>query len=496
MPRRNILAATSAIALLCGSAAWADLTADQVWQSWNDMYAASGQTLTTASSGRDGDTLVLTGVEISGKTEQGTYTATVGDLRLREMGDGRVEVILPSSFPVKVTGTEEPGTTTEAALTVTQTGASLIVSGAPEDMVYDFAAADVGVRLDSATENGTAVPMNLDLAMKGNAGRYRMTSGSPGTLESQFSADAMTMNVNGKDSEAGGDFTLIANLDGLAGNTNAMFPEGTSFADMEAAAKAGMTMDSSVSIARLAYTLDGVDAQGAKTQGEMVSDGATLSVKLTGDGFDYGAGSKSTKISMATPDLPVPVEGSYGEAAFRFAAPLAQTEEAKPIALLVRLADLTLSDSVWGMFDPGAQLPRDPATVILDLTGTGKLFVDLLDQPEDPAAQPPVPGELESMNLNQLLVKLAGAELTGTGAVTVDNSQGMPKPVGAVDLSLTGGNRLIDTLVAMGVVPEDQAGFARMMLGLYAVPSGEDALTSKIEFKEDGGIYANGQRVF
>jgi hypothetical protein len=72
----------------------------------------------------------------------------------------------------------------------------------------------------------------------------------------------------------------------------------------------------------------------------------------------------------------------------------------------------------------------------------------------------------------------------------------MPKPVGAVDLSLTGGNRLIDTLVAMGVVPEDQAGFARMMLGLYAVPSGEDALTSKIEFKEDGGIYANGQRVF
>jgi hypothetical protein len=36
---------------------------------------------------------------------------------------------------------------------------------------------------------------------------------------------------------------------------------------------------------------------------------------------------------------------------------------------------------------------------------------------------------------------------------------------------------------------------AQMMLGLFAVPDGEDALASKIEFKDDGTIFANGQQI-
>jgi hypothetical protein len=67
--------------------------------------------------------------------------------------------------------------------------------------------------------------------------------------------------------------------------------------------------------------------------------------------------------------------------------------------------------------------------------------------------------------------------------------------VGAIDLTLTGANKLMDNLVAAGLVPEDQIMGARMMLGLFAVPTGDDAMASKIEFKEDGGIYANGQRI-
>jgi hypothetical protein len=48
----------------------------------------------------------------------------------------------------------------------------------------------------------------------------------------------------------------------------------------------------------------------------------------------------------------------------------------------------------------------------------------------------------------------------------------------------------------MGLVPEDQAMAARMMLGLFARPGdGPDTLTSKIEVKGDGAILANGQRL-
>ncbi len=135
-----------------------------------------------------------------------------------------------------------------------------------------------------------------------------------------------------------------------------------------------------------------------------------------------------------------------------------------------------------------------PNHYALGVTANGMSVWDVADdQAETLGATPP--GSLEALDLNELKVSAVGAELTGTGAVIFDNSAGMPKPLGAVDLQLIGGNGLIDKLVAMGFVPEDQAMGARMMLGLFAVPSGEDTLTSKIEFKEDGGVYANGQRV-
>ncbi|KZY37515.1 hypothetical protein A3731_41755 [Roseovarius sp. HI0049] len=112
-----------------------------------------------------------------------------------------------------------------------------------------------------------------------------------------------------------------------------------------------------------------------------------------------------------------------------------------------------------------------------------------------------MPGELNSLDLNSLTVSAAGAELTGDGSFTFDNSdmttfEGMPAPTGSVNLMLVGGNALLDKLVAMGFVPEEQAAGARMMMGLFAVPGdGEDTLTSTIEVKGDGQVLANGQRI-
>ena len=58
------------------------------------------------------------------------------------------------------------------------------------------------------------------------------------------------------------------------------------------------------------------------------------------------------------------------------------------------------------------------------------------------------------------------------------------------------GNGLIDKVTKMGLVPQDQAMGARMMLGMFAKPGeGTDTMTSKIEFNADGSIMANGQRI-
>ena len=40
----------------------------------------------------------------------------------------------------------------------------------------------------------------------------------------------------------------------------------------------------------------------------------------------------------------------------------------------------------------------------------------------------------------------------------------------------------------LGLVPEDQAMGARMMMSMFAVPAGDDALESRIEFNEAGQI--------
>ena len=67
---------------------------------------------------------------------------------------------------------------------------------------------------------------------------------------------------------------------------------------------------------------------------------------------------------------------------------------------------------------------------------------------------------------------------------------------GPTDISLTGGNGLLDKLVQMGLLPQEQAMGARMMMGLFMVPGeGEDTLTSRIEVRPDGQVLANGQRL-
>jgi len=54
----------------------------------------------------------------------------------------------------------------------------------------------------------------------------------------------------------------------------------------------------------------------------------------------------------------------------------------------------------------------------------------------------------------------------------------------------------MDKLVQMGLLPQEQAMGARMMMGLFARPGeGPDSLTSTLEINAEGHILANGQRI-
>ncbi len=69
-------------------------------------------------------------------------------------------------------------------------------------------------------------------------------------------------------------------------------------------------------------------------------------------------------------------------------------------------------------------------------------------------------------------------------------------PVGSVDVEISGLTALSDRLVAMKLVPQEQAMGLRMMLAMFTVPTGEDSAKSKIESDADGNVRVNGQVLY
>ncbi len=198
-------------------------------------------------------------------------------------------------------------------------------------------------------------------------------------------------------------------------------------------------------------------------------------------------------------DMPLPpitLTAARSSGAVR--VPMVASEAQQEFGLSMSLEGVELSEAAWSMFDPAGVLPREPATLALEISGTGRLDVDVIDAAAMEAASQDdtPPGELRSVSLDRLRLALVGAELTGTGAFTFDNATVPPAPEGKIELTLTGANALIDKLVKMGLIPEDQAMGARMMIGMFAKPGeGEDVLTSTIEVRKDGSVIANGMQI-
>ncbi|MCB2135077.1 MAG: DUF2125 domain-containing protein [Rhodobacteraceae bacterium] len=481
-------------AALAASAAKADISADEVWQGWVDYYAGLGQTLSAGTKTMQADTLVISDASITGATPDGTFSASLAEIRLRETGDGRVEISMSESIPLRVIGNSASGENVDLAMNIGQSGLNMVVSGSADDALYAYESDRITIAMDGMKVNDQDMPMKVDVAIAGATGSYRMATAADRRLTSDFSADRMDFSVAADSPENGGKVVFTGGLDKVAGLSSAVIPMGVSASDMNAMLKAGADLSATLTYGNGGYKMDVTD-QGQSFALDATGEGGSLTFGLSAAGLNYGGEARASQVSVQTSAFPVPVDLSLASSAFNMAIPVSKSDLEQPFSALISLVDLSVSDGLWNMFDPGMQLPRDPATVIIDLSGMARLLLDIMDPANAQALNQQPPGELTALDLKRLQVKLAGAELTGQGALTFDNQGFVPQPLGSVDLQLVGGNGLIDKLVAMGFVPEDQAMGARMMMGLFAVMTGDDTLTSKIEFKEGGAIFANGQRI-
>ena len=206
---------------------------------------------------------------------------------------------------------------------------------------------------------------------------------------------------------------------------------------------------------------------------------------------EFGAGSYQITPDPSVMPMP-PFDISMAGGIIEVAAPVAPSEEPQDVKLLLRLQELVLGETLWAMVDPEQLIPREPFELELDALARMQLARSIAAAPR--ITNPMQMGQVESVDLNTLHIAGGGADISASGAVTVDNSARFPMPEGSVDVRVEGVQALARKLVDLGLIQQAQMGMAMGMMMAFAQPAGEDVFTSTIEFR-DGRILANGEPV-
>jgi len=502
---------TSAVALgifSSGTAAFADVTAEDVWADWQDYMTSAGYTM-DATETRSGGTISITDLSMTLEIpeEDTTVTVSMGGMDISDNGDGTVSISVAPNLPLDISVAGPEGEEADIGLNYATTALAMNVSGNPDNLTYTYSAAMLGLSLESLVVEGEAVNMadfgTAEINIANVAGSTQMTVGNLRSSVQRLTSGAINYLMDIRDPDGGdGRFVVRGGADSMDFSGTFDMPSEMDTSNMSAMLKAGFAVEGEFAYQNGSSEFN-FQEHGDVVQGSSSTSSGALGVVMDDTQLAYALSATDMEMMMAGGDIPFPVEISMAEVGFELQMPVSAGEDEQDFAFGVTFGDFTMSDLIWGIFDPAGQLPRDPATIAMDMSGKVKLLMDLLD-PEDMEAMETgmaMPGEINSLDLHNLTVSAAGAKLTGDGAFTFDNTDlmtfdGIPAPTGEVNLSLAGGNGLLDKLVAMGFVPEDQAMGTRMMMGMFAVPGdGEDTLNSKIEVKGDGQILANGQRI-
>ncbi|WP_207100792.1 DUF2125 domain-containing protein [Paracoccus shandongensis] len=518
-------AATSVLALGIAAPALADVTPAQVWENLQDNYAGYGYQVTGQVEDAGG-TLSVRDAVFSMKNEGGATTFTIPQLTFRETGDARVRMVIEGDMALDSTvavpvprddaaadGTETPPTEPETVeMTTTGTikvpGNETVVSGTPEDMLYEFSYPSVAfdMTVPADLETGATVPVTGTLADVTGTQRHAGANGAETSFDIKASEATMRIAADAPaDADGtGGKVNVQARLTGLSSTGTARTPAerfdlGT---QMAAALAAGLDFQGDFAFETLDADFDfaGKDEEGQDQtgQGKASLGAGNAALRMSGQGLGYKGEVADTRVEMTVSSLPFPLSYATERTSFDLLVPVSKAEAAQPFKFAYALEGLTFADGIWNLFDPEKQLPRDPASLTVDLSGDAVVAQDLFDpglaQPDGPTA-PDAPFTPRTLTVNKVALDAVGAKADITGALDFGDTPN--EPVGKLNGTFQGVNGLMDKLVAMGLVPEDQMMGMRMMLAMFAKPdeANPDRLTSEIEFREGGQVFANGQQV-
>lgn len=500
IPRR-----TTAIvaALLCGTTASADVTAQQVWDMWKAQTELYGDGFSIGSEEMAGDTLTVSDIVITYEDMEASLRADLGTVTLTENGDGTVTVLMEEEYPVVFVATPRFGDPTTVNLIVRQEGMVLVASGTPEDMAFEITANSYGISVDSLEGQGADEVDIQEAAFSFTdiAGQYGIRDGDPQNIEYQLAFGSTDLGLQMTQVEGDGFVEVSASISDLKAFATLALPADMDLESPESAFADGLAFDGGYSFGSANYSFDFSD-EFDEASGSMQVAGGQLAINGDIDGFGYIGKSTGIAVSLFIPsEFPFPIEASLAEYGFDIMLPLTQSDEPRDARFAFNLTELAVNDGIWNLFDPGMILPRDPATIALDLSAKVTPYFDFLDPDQQQAMMmADMPAALNSVALTDFVIAIAGAEITGEGAFDFDNNDldsfdGFPRPEGAATFAINGVNGLVDKLVQMGLIPAEEVMMPRMMMGMFTTPVGDDMMSATIEVNSEGHVLANGQRL-
>lgn len=499
------ITSVSALALCAFAApAFADVTPQQVWDDLANYMGTFGYAVDGQQSISGGDLTVSDAtMSINIPDAGGVMSVGLGTMTFSDRGDGTVGVSLPATMPMSF-NFDADGEQVNVVVDVTYKGLDMVVSGDETEMTYAYSAQQMGLTLAELNVDGEQITRDMarfDMVMgpvKG--GSVTRTEGNLRAVAQDASFGDVTYNfaANQPDGNEGGVFS--GTIAGLTVSGKSTIPTDLDMTDIAGAMAAGLAGGGEYRHQGGTLEFAVTDNKGT-TSGQSSSGSGYLAVDMSDGALRYAIGGTDLQVALSGPEIPLPINFGMAESRFDITMPLVASDEPQESALGLTLGGVTVSELIWNMFDPGAVLPRDPATISMDLIAQVTPFVSLLDTKAMENLGDNAPGELNAVTLEKLEISAAGGKITGDGAFTFDNTDlasfdGMPRPEGKLNMQVSGANGLIDALIQMGLVAEQDAMGARMMLSMFTVPgNAPDTATSTIEVNADGHVLANGQRI-
>ncbi len=187
-----------------------------------------------------------------------------------------------------------------------------------------------------------------------------------------------------------------------------------------------------------------------------------------------------------------PFDVSLDQLRINFSTPTVDHGSVETANAEVALRNVVVSESIYAMFDPAQNITRSPVNLVANISANLRPKVDWANPESAFSGNPANIGEVQDITINEVLITAGGAQITADGGATIDNSMGFPFPTGKVTITASGVQALVNGLVAMGVIPQDQAGMAMGMMMAFARPGANaDEFISDIEFSPQG-VTANG----